>query len=287
MTVDFLLYRLITIYKSAIVHALAAGPADFGLPPVDRNDLEFVLITDTGPIRMPRLTDKLVRATEAPASGLRFVWDDALTGLGLRVTKAGAKSLVLRYVVAGRERMYTLARHPDLSVTAVRDLATDIRGRIARGEDPMDARTNARKAPTVRDLAADYLTQHAERNKRPGSVRDDRAMIENIILPALGGLKVAEVTHRDVATLHASLKAPVVESKVATGSTAYGQLPSLAKAAYRQHTRRLLPFLDLVQQLVCPATSGDRMTALSLLPKSKCQGDGQHLVPPTIPTGIR
>jgi integrase len=71
----------------------------------------------------------------------------------------------------------------------------------------MDARSNARKAPTVRDLAADYLTQHAERNKRPGSVRDDRAMIENIILPALGRLKVAEVTHRDVATLHASLKA--------------------------------------------------------------------------------
>jgi integrase len=156
---------------------------------------------------MPRLTDKLVRATETPASGLRFVWDDALTGLGLRVTKAGAKSFVLRYVVAGRERMYTLARHPDLSVTAVREIATDIRGRIARGEDPMDARADARKAPTMRDLAADYLTQHAERNKRPGSVRDDKAMIEGIILPALGGLKVAEVTHGDVATLHASLKA--------------------------------------------------------------------------------
>lgn len=51
------------------------------------------------------------------------------------------------------------------------------------------------------------LSQHAERNKRPDSVRDDKAMIETIILPALSGLKVAEVTHRDVAALHASLKA--------------------------------------------------------------------------------
>ncbi|MCU0892743.1 MAG: site-specific integrase [Rhodospirillales bacterium] len=156
---------------------------------------------------MPRLTDRLVRATEPGDTGLRFVWDDAVSGLGLRVTKGGAKSFVLRYVLSGRERMYTLARYPDLSTSAAREIAIDLRGRIARGEDPLAVRENTRKAPTVRELAADYLTQHAERTKRAGSVRDDRSMIDNIILPALGGLKVADVTHDDVAKLHASLKA--------------------------------------------------------------------------------
>jgi integrase len=156
---------------------------------------------------MPRLTDRLVRATEASDTGLRFVWDEGLTGFGLRVTKAGVKSFVLRYVLGGHERMYTLARYPDLSTSAAREIATELRGRVARGEDPLGVRESARTAPNMRQLAADYLTQHAERNKRPGSVRDDRSMIENIILPALGEMKVAEVTHEDIAKLHASLKA--------------------------------------------------------------------------------
>lgn len=37
----------------------------------------------------------------------------------------------------------------------------------------------------MRELAADYLTNHAERNKRASSVRDDRAILTNAILPAL------------------------------------------------------------------------------------------------------
>lgn len=38
---------------------------------------------------MPRLTDRLVRATDASETGSRFVWDDGLTGFGLRVTRPG------------------------------------------------------------------------------------------------------------------------------------------------------------------------------------------------------
>jgi len=55
-----------------------------------------------------------------------------------------------------------------------------------RGADPVEIRRTARKAATIADLAADYLERHAVPKKRPESVRDYRAMLDNIILPKLG-----------------------------------------------------------------------------------------------------
>ena len=48
-----------------------------------------------------------------------------------------------------------------------------------RGEDPVEARKAARKAPSVADLAADYLERHALPKKRPKSVRDDLSMLDS------------------------------------------------------------------------------------------------------------
>src|SRR5215831_5492819 len=55
-----------------------------------------------------------------------------------------------------------------------------------RGEDPVEIRKTARRASFIADLAVDYLERHAVPKKRPKSVRDDRAMLDNIILPKLG-----------------------------------------------------------------------------------------------------
>ena len=140
---------------------------------------------------------------EAPAKGNRVYRDDDVTGFGLRVTAAGARSFVLDYSVKGRERRYTIGRHPDYSVTAARDVASKLKRKIrGEGYDPLAEIQAAREAPNMADLAARYIEEHLP-EKRPSSQRDDLAAIEQDILPELGRTKkVAEVTATDVKKLH-------------------------------------------------------------------------------------
>jgi integrase len=75
-----------------------------------------------------------------------------------------------------------------------------------RGEDPVEIRKTARRAPSIADLAVDYLERHAVPKKRPKSVRDDRAMLDNIILPKLGAKKVDAIGRRDVEAIQVAMK---------------------------------------------------------------------------------
>ena len=75
-----------------------------------------------------------------------------------------------------------------------------------RGEDPVEIRKTTRRAPFIADLAADYLERHAVPKKRPKSVRDDRAMLDNIILPKLGAKKVDAIGRRDVEAIQVAMK---------------------------------------------------------------------------------
>ena len=153
-----------------------------------------------------RLTAGLIQSTETPANGNVVIWDSNVTGLGARVTAAGNRSFVFRYVHNSRERRMTLGPFPALSITAAREMATQHRASVARGLDPLGARQTARSTPTVADLCHDYLERHARRHKRPGSIRDDEAMIETIIKPKLGRCRVSDLASRDVETIHHAMR---------------------------------------------------------------------------------
>jgi len=59
--------------------------------------------------------DRFVRELTGPEKGNRIGYDrgkDAVKGFGVRVTAAGAKSFVLNYTVAGRERRLTIGGYP-------------------------------------------------------------------------------------------------------------------------------------------------------------------------------
>jgi integrase len=75
-----------------------------------------------------------------------------------------------------------------------------------KGNDPVADDRTVRDAPTMRHLAADYLEQHAVPKKRARSVKNDRSMIDRVILPRLGSKKVAAVQSRDIQSLHVSMK---------------------------------------------------------------------------------
>ncbi len=135
-------------------------------------------------------------------------WDDETGGLGVRIYPSGKKHFVLSYRIKGRKRLYTIGKYGDpFTLEMARKKAGKLKGEIIDGGDPLRHRQEERAAPTIKELAKRYLSDHAERHKRPASVRDDRAMIDKIILPRLGTRKVADITFADVDALHARLKA--------------------------------------------------------------------------------
>jgi integrase len=113
---------------------------------------------------------------------------------------------VLRYVLDGRQRQFTIGKHPDLTASAARERATVLRGRITMGEDPLESRKEARKAATVAEMCDDYLERHARPKKRVKSVEGDERMIRLYIKPELGSRKAKSIGRRDLDELHQSLK---------------------------------------------------------------------------------
>ena len=148
-----------------------------------------------------KLTDRLVKSLPAPKSGNRITYDTEVKGFGFRVTAKDARAFVLNFRIGGRERRYTIGSYPDWSVAAAREEAKRLKRQVNQGYDPMGARHADRAAPNVADLSARYLEEHASR-KAPRAQKDDRAMLEKIVLPVIGRLKVADVRRDDIDQLH-------------------------------------------------------------------------------------
>jgi integrase len=155
-----------------------------------------------------QLTDKLVRDLPAPPDGNKVHYDEKARGLGVRVTSAGAKAYVFNYRVraTGKERRITIgdavnaAGQTALTIKAARDKAEELRQRVRDGEDPMGKLHTDRAAPTVADLAKQYL-EYAAPSLRPRTFIENKALIDRVILPTLGKEKVAALTRDDVKRL--------------------------------------------------------------------------------------
>jgi integrase len=154
-----------------------------------------------------KINQRSVKELTPPEQGNRIVWDSEIKGFGVRLTASGVKSYILDYRVHGRQRRYTIGRHPEWTVEAARRKAAELKPRIADGYDPLEVKQKQTGEPTVADLSAQYLERHAIPNKRAGSLRDDQRMLDAIVLPKLGKLRLAAVGARDIEALAASLKA--------------------------------------------------------------------------------
>ena len=155
-----------------------------------------------------RLT-KSVTEGLAPGKADYVVWDAELPGFGVRVKPSGVKSYVVQYRnrATGASRRKTIGQHgPLLTFHKAREQARIILADALKGNDPVADGRAIRAAPTLKQLAADYLEQHALPKKRKRSVETDRSMLDRIILPRLGGKKVSEVQSRDIHALHVTMK---------------------------------------------------------------------------------
>src|SRR6476469_4583171 len=123
-----------------------------------------------------------------PTDADYVVWDADLPGFGVRVKPSGVKSYVVQYRdrKSGASRRKTIGQHgPLLTFHKAKERARIILADALKGNDPVADHRAVRDAPAMRELAADYLEQHAVPKKRPRSVDNDRSMIDRIILHRL------------------------------------------------------------------------------------------------------
>jgi integrase len=158
------------------------------------------------------ITEKLLKKLRPPLRGSRIVYDRELRGFGVRITAAGAVAFILNYHVHGRERRFTIGRRPEMTAEMARTEALRLRELLRQGHDPLAEKERARGIPSVTDLAEDYLRRHAEPFKRPLSIRDDRRLLQALILPRLGRLQVSGVTRADVEKLHREFASTPVQA---------------------------------------------------------------------------
>jgi integrase len=152
-----------------------------------------------------KLTDKTVKGITPPDKPYSYRWDDQLKGFGVRITDKGTKTFIYTYRTrSGRQRRIKIGRWPTWTVEAARRSARELALKVSQGQDPQADRQADREAPTMSDLAALYIEQHLP-TKRPAPAKTDRYAIERLILPAIGQLKVAEVSRADITKIHRQL----------------------------------------------------------------------------------
>jgi len=149
-----------------------------------------------------KLTDGTVKTLPPPKRGAQIHYDTNVKGFGVRVTAAGHRAFILNYRTRlGRERRYTIGSFPEWKTGAARVEAAELKKLIDRGGDPVGEIRAGREAPTMADLCDRFEAEYLPR-KRPSTQKEYRLQIAAEIRPALGRLKLAEVTFADIDALH-------------------------------------------------------------------------------------
>jgi integrase len=160
-------------------------------------------------MRGRRVTKRVVDSLK-PSSKDYFIWDDTLTGFGVRVQRTSVKSYVVKYRAgSGRgapTRRVTLGRVGTLTPDEACTRARKMLGAVANGADPAALKAAERRASTLRELAEIFLAEHVEAKRKRTTAAHYRGLLENVVLPELGNRKAEQMTPSDIAKLHTKMR---------------------------------------------------------------------------------
>jgi integrase len=183
-----------------------------------------------------RLTKRVVESLVPRQGTSVLVFDSEVKGFAVRVRWGRGRdrrvwrTYVFRYQEgygrkASRDRWLRIGEHGEpwvhaqtgraqaLTAEAARAMALWLRGIRNGGGDPRAALRPAEaaaapaSAPTLRAFVPEYLEKHADVRKVLDSAREDRRLLDNHILPALGDTPVDRITRAQVEDFHLAMKA--------------------------------------------------------------------------------
>ncbi|QHO72478.1 hypothetical protein ACH79_07425 [Bradyrhizobium sp. CCBAU 051011] len=159
------------------------------------------------------LTDTTIKGIKPPAAGRVEVADLRCAGLSFRITAAGIRSWSFRFrdPQSGKDARSTIGHYPDISLGAAREAADALRGKVAKGVNPISEKRRDRRdasSKTFRALADRYMEEHARRFKR--SADADERNLRLHVLPKWAKRRYDHIRRSDVIEL--------VEGMVKAGS---------------------------------------------------------------------
>src|SRR5215468_1182839 len=155
-----------------------------------------------------RITKRTVDALQSNGSEFT-VWDDAVSGFGVRVRPTRAKSYVVVYRAGtGRGapvRRYTIGAVSKIAPEQARERAKAILGWVAHGHDPATEKAVERDTPTVSELAERFMADHVKAKRKTRTADFYQDILNRIVKPAVGSTKADKLNHLQVNRLHSSL----------------------------------------------------------------------------------
>ena len=140
--------------------------------------------------------------TARPRNRPYDVWDDVITGLGLRVGATGHRSFFLRRSVRGRKRYATIGNADETTVPEARQKAREL---IAAFSDTVKTNGGPRTPGRPMDAFAGEFLERYSRHWKPATLVSSAVCIREYILPAFGHLTVDAVTAEHVKDWFASM----------------------------------------------------------------------------------
>jgi integrase len=180
---------------------------------------------------MPKLAKELgaLAVSRLAEPGMNFV--GGVQGLALHVTKSGARSWLLRVMVAGKRREMGLGNYPGVPLAHAREKAREARELIRQGVDPIELQravqsassASAASALTFAQCGAAYVVAHEAGWKNAKHAQQWRNTLEQYAYPVMGTLLV-----RDVALSHVlAVLEPIWLTKTETASRVRGRIESV------------------------------------------------------------
>lgn len=150
---------------------------------------------------MAKLTKRRIEVLQ-PADKDYFVWDSELSGLGIRVFPTGRKQFVLQYRFGKASRRMSLGRFGAITPDQARGLALEALVKIRSDVDPQHEKRLRREAVTVHELAQRFDEEHISVRLKASTAKEYRRNLKLFILPAIGHLRVIDVTRANIAKYH-------------------------------------------------------------------------------------
>jgi integrase len=152
------------------------------------------------------------------------LWDDDVTGLGIRCRAGGARSFCLKYRVGGRQRWITIGGFGSpWTVDLARKRARKLLGEVADGKDPAERIRAEKRAGTIAELCTQYQEAIPKMPTRRGRLKARNTLliesgnIARHIVPLLGRRRLSDVTRRDVEKFQEQIAAGATKADVKTG----------------------------------------------------------------------
>ena len=155
-----------------------------------------------------RFTDAQIKRLK-PTSKRAIIFEHGGRGFGLRIEPSGRKSFFLEYrfgeAEERRNRVLTIGKHPTVSLTKARSIASQSLSQIEQDIDPATQKLTKkivdRNALTLGDLVEEYIEKWAKVKKKERSWKEDERLLNKDILPVIGRKKAKDIRRRDIVLL--------------------------------------------------------------------------------------